>query len=362
MPRRRASTRSAPPRSCASAGPSAGLAAKVATPSVLHLSTDDPLVVVIRRPDGSLEDFVQTQGAPLDLSSPRAPPRSGCAARRAATCAAARKSCSPRSPRSARAPAPNCCSRPGRPTISRSASSARARSASGCAPLPTPPPAASSMPPGARSATGSSRCRTSRPAPICLRCAPRRTAAPSRCAPPSRGSSPPGSDPPEDVVRRYLRLSRGEPENEGLAAPAPPAPERPGPKRGLNRNLNFPRRAPATWPSTGSGRSPRAPRRYLAGPTRPTASSSQRRSRSAAHWSRRTIKSGNTLRADGLVPETRPKVFPCRLRPPCRIHANRLTLLTRIPTMRCSAGVNSPGRGDRIATRYSGSGVRMVRP
>jgi hypothetical protein len=43
------------------------------------------------------------------------------------------------------------------------------------------------------------------------------------------GIVPPGSDPPEDVVRRYLRLSRGEPENEGIAAPAP---QTPGPEEG----------------------------------------------------------------------------------------------------------------------------------
>ena len=54
------------------------------------------------------------------------------------------------------------------------------------------------------------------------------------------GIVPPGSDPPEDVVRRYLRLSRGEPENEGLAAPAAAGAGTRG--GGLNEHVPYARR------------------------------------------------------------------------------------------------------------------------
>ena len=211
-------------------GPSAGLAAKVDAPSVLHLSTDDPLVVVIRRPDGSLEDFVQLQGAPLDLYL--APGTTSLWLRTAEGGDLRGSAEVLLSPVTAigEGPGPELLLAPG--AAHYFSFSVEREGPVGIGVRAAPDTASCRLLDAAGRTIGDGIVQMAKLAPGSYLLAVRAPAdgGPVTVRPALAGIVPPGSDPPEDVVRRYLRLSRGEPENEGLAAPAPP--QTPEPEEG----------------------------------------------------------------------------------------------------------------------------------
>jgi len=210
-------------------GPSAGLTAKVATPSVLHLGADDPLVVVIRRPDGSFEDFVQTQGAPLDLllapgttslwlRNPDGGDLRGSAEILLSPVTAIGEGLGP-----------ELLLAPGSAHYF-SFSVVHERPV-GIGVRAAPDTATCRLLDAGGRTIGNGIVQMSNLAPgsYLLAVSTPADGGPVTVRPALAGIVPPGSDPPADVVRRYLRLSRGESENEGLAAPTPPAP---GPEEG----------------------------------------------------------------------------------------------------------------------------------
>lgn len=212
------------------AGPAAGLAAKVASPSVLRLSADEALVAVIRRPDGSLEELVQVQGAPLDfLLAPgttsiwlRAP--EGGDLRGSAEVLL--------SPVTAigEGPGPEVLLAPG--AAHYFSFSVERQGPVGIGVRAAPDSASCRLLDAAGRTVGEGVVQMPNLAPGTYLLAVRAPAdgGPVAVRPALAGIAAPGSDPPADVVRRYLRLSRGEPEDEGLVIPA--APRTPGPAEG----------------------------------------------------------------------------------------------------------------------------------
>jgi hypothetical protein len=211
------------------AGPSAGLTATVDIPSILHLNTDGPLVVVIRRPEGSLEDFVQVQGAPLDLylapgttalwlRTPEGGDLRGSAEVLLSPITAIGEG-----------PGPELLLAPG--TAHYFSFSVVREGPVGIGVRASPDTASCRLldTAGRTIATGIVQMPYLRPGPYLLAVQAPADGGPVTVRPALAGIVPPGSDPPEDVVRRYLRLSRGEPENE---APTAPAPQATGPEEG----------------------------------------------------------------------------------------------------------------------------------
>jgi hypothetical protein len=202
-------------------GPSAGITADVDVPSILHLNTDDPLVVVIRRPEGSLEDFVQPQGAPLDLflspgtttlwlRTPEGGELRGSAEVLLSPVTAIGEG---RGPELLLAPG----------SAHYFSFSVVREGPVGIGVRASPDTATCRLLDAAGRTIGTGIVQMPKLAPGSYLLAVRAPAdgGPVTVRPALAGIVPPGSDPPEDVVRRYLRLSRGEPENEATAAPAP---------------------------------------------------------------------------------------------------------------------------------------------
>jgi hypothetical protein len=191
---------------------------------VLHLSTDDLLVVVIRRPDGSLEDFVQTQAAPLDLLL--APGTTSLWLRNPDGGDLRGSADVLLSPVTAigEGPGPETLLAPGAARYF--SFSVQREGRVGVGVRSSPDTASCRLLDAAGRTIGDGVVQMSNLAPGSYLLAVHAPAdgGPVAVRPALAGIVPPGSEPPEDVVRRYLRLSRGEPESEGLAAPAPPAP------------------------------------------------------------------------------------------------------------------------------------------
>jgi len=201
-------------------GPSSGLTANVDVPSILRLSADDPLVVVIRRPEGSLEDFVQLQGASLDLYL--APGVSSLWLRTAEggdLRGSAAVLLSPVTP-IGEGPGPELLLAPGEAHYF-SFSIVRDGPV-GIGVRAAPDTASCRLLDAAGRTIGSGIVQMPSLAPGSYLLAVRAPAdgGPVTVRPALAGIVPPGSDPPADVLRRYQRLSRGEPENEGTATPA----------------------------------------------------------------------------------------------------------------------------------------------
>ena len=205
-------------------GPTAGLTANVDVPSILHLSIDDPLVVVIRRPEGPLEDFIQTQGSPLDLYlAPGTttlwlrPPDGGDLRGSAEVLL---------SPVTAigEGPGPELLLAPGASHYF--SFSVERKGPIGIGVRASPDTASCRLldAAGRTLGTGIVQMPDLEPGSYLLAVDAPADGGPITVRPAIAGIVPPGSAPPDEVVRRYLRLSRGEPENEGLAAPAPQAP------------------------------------------------------------------------------------------------------------------------------------------
>jgi len=202
-------------------GPAAGLTAMVATPSILHLSADDPLVVVIRRPEGPLEDFIQLQGAALDLylapgstSLWLRTPDGGDLRGSAAVLLS---------------PVTTIGEGPGPELLLASGAShyfsfsVEREGPVGIGVRAAPDTASCTLLDAAGRTIGTGIVQMTNLAPGSYLLAVRAPAdgGPVTVRPALAGIVPSGSDPPADVVRRYLRLSRGEPENEATPAPAP---------------------------------------------------------------------------------------------------------------------------------------------
>jgi hypothetical protein len=206
-------------------GPAAGFAAKVASPSILRLSADAALVVVIRRPGGALEGFVQLPGAPLDLylasgttSLWLRPPDGGDLRGSAAVLR------SPVTP-IGEGPGPEILLMPG--AAHYFSFDVERGGPIGIGVRADPDTASCRLLDAAGRTLGDGVVQMPDLAPGTYLLAVRAPAdgGPVTVRPALAGLVPPGTDPPQDVVRRYLRLSRGEPEDEGLAAPAPQTPE-----------------------------------------------------------------------------------------------------------------------------------------
>ncbi|MHB8835648.1 MAG: hypothetical protein ACYC9Y_08060 [Candidatus Methylomirabilia bacterium] len=213
------------------AGPSVGLTAEVSAPSILHLSTADPLVVVIRRPEGPLEDFVQLRAAPLDLFL--APGATSLWLRTAEGGDLRGSAEVLLSPVTAigEGPGPELLLAPG---ATQYFSFAVARTGPvGIGVRAAPDTATCTLLDSAGRTIGAGIVQMPNLAPGSYLLAVQAPAdgGPVTVRPALAGIVPPGSGPPEDVLRRYLRLSRGEPENEAPAAPAS-GPQTPGPEEG----------------------------------------------------------------------------------------------------------------------------------
>ena len=219
-------------------GAAAGLAVKVEKPAVLLLRTDDPLVGVIRRPAGPLEDFVQLRGTALDLylapgtTTVWLRPSAGGDLRGSAEVLL--------SPVTAIGEGPG-------PELVLASGAAHYFSFSveregpvGIGVRAAPDDASCTLFDSAGRPIGEGIVQMPRLTPGSYLLAVRAPAAggPVTVRPALAGIVPPGSGPPQDVVRRYLRLSRGEPEEEAPAKPTPtPAatqrqPDAPGPEEG----------------------------------------------------------------------------------------------------------------------------------
>lgn len=212
-------------------GPSAGLAAKVDLPSVLHLSAADPLVVVIRRPAGPLEDFVHLPGAPLDVYL--APGTTALWLRTAAggeLRGSAEVLLSPVTP-IGEGPGPEVLLAPGAARYF--SFNIERKGPLGIGVRAAPDTVSCRLLDAAGRTIGEGIVQMPNLAPGSYLLAVRAPAdgGPVSVRPALAGLVPPGSDPPADIVRRYLGLSRDEPENGGLAAPAS-APQWPGTEEG----------------------------------------------------------------------------------------------------------------------------------
>ncbi len=210
-------------------GPSAGLRAKADIPSILHLSTGDPLIVVIRRPEGPLEDFVQTRGAPFDLFlAPGTttlwlrPPEGGDLRGSVEVLL---------SPVTAlgEGPGPELLLAPGAAHYFSFTIEREGPVGVGVRAVPDSASCRLLDAAGRTIGTGIIQMPTLAPGSYLLAVTAPADGGPVTVRPALAGIVPPGSDPPGDVVRRYLRLSHGEPENEGFSAPAS---QSPGPEEG----------------------------------------------------------------------------------------------------------------------------------
>ena len=214
-------------------GPATALTAKVAAPSILHLNADDPLVVEIRRPAGSLEDFVQLQPAPLDIylvpgtTTLRLRPAEGGELRGSAQVLP--------SPVTAigEGPGPELILAPG--AAHYFSFSIGVQGPIGIGVRAAPDTASCRLLDAAGRTIGDGIVQMANLAPgsYLLAVSAPTDGGPVTVRPALAGIVPPGSGPPDDVVRRYLRLSRGEPEDERTSAPTtPPEPQAPGTEEG----------------------------------------------------------------------------------------------------------------------------------
>jgi hypothetical protein len=209
------------------AGPSAGLAVKVDAPAVLQLRSDRALVGSARRPAEPPRDFLQAQGGTLALlltpgttavwlRPPEGDTLSG----------AAEVLLAPVTP-IGEGPGPEALLAPG---AARYFWFSVARDGTvGVGVRATPDTASCVLLDAAGRALGEGVVQMPRLQPGAYLLAVRAPAdgGPVAVRPALAGIVPPGSGPPDDVVRRYLRLSRGEPEE----APAAPGPQRRPPPR-----------------------------------------------------------------------------------------------------------------------------------
>ena len=208
-------------------GKTAGLTVKVSAPSILRLGADDALVVVIRRPAGPAEEFVQLQAAPLDLLL--APGTTSLWLR---TAAGSELHGSAEILSAAVTPigeglGPELLLAPG--TAHYFSFTIERQGTLGIGVRAVPDSATCHLLDAAGKAIGDGIVQMPNLAPGAYLLAVRAPAdgGPVTVRPALAGITPPGSGPPEDVVRRYLRLGAGEPENEGSIAPAP-EPQSPG--------------------------------------------------------------------------------------------------------------------------------------